>query len=258
MTYQFIETQIENSIQIVTLSREDQLNALNKQMISELRHFFESLEDERKGIKGVVITGKGKKAFAAGADIKDLTSLNVDEAYILSQDGHKTFDLIESFRTPVIAAINGYALGGGFEVALSCHIRIANSSARMGLPESTLGLIPGYGGTQRLTKIIGRARAIELMCSGDMISAADAAELRIVSYVTEPGKEVQKAVEIIEKMTKNSPESVGKILEATLMTLNQPEDGYRWERNAFAEILQTENAKEGMQAFIEKRKPEFE
>ena len=257
MEYQFLESRIENRILRITLSRENQLNALNKEMIRELRAIFESVDKENLDVRGVVITGKGDKAFAAGADIKELTSIGVDEAYVLSQEGHTTFDLIEGFRIPVVAAINGYALGGGFEIALACHIRIAASTARMGLPESSLGLIPGYGGTQRLTQVIGRAKAIEMMCSGEMIDAIQALDMGILSYVTPPGEVVPKAVEIIEKMTRNSPESTSKILEASLMNLTQPDDGYRFERKTFAEILQTENAREGINAFLEKRKPTF-
>lgn len=257
MEYQFLESKIENRILLITLSREDQLNALNKDMIRELRTILESVDKEKLDIRGVVITGKGNKAFAAGADIKELTRLGVDEAYMLSQEGHTTFDLIEGFRIPVVAAINGYALGGGFEVALACHIRVGASSAKIGLPESTLGLIPGYGGTQRLTQLIGRAKAIELMCSGELMDASTALDLGILSYVTPPEEVVPKALDIIEKMTRNAPESTTKILEATLMNLTQPEDGYRFERKAFAEILQTDNAREGITAFLEKRKPGF-
>src|SRR5690554_5318984 len=258
MEYQFLESKIENRVLLITLSREDQLNALNNAMIRELRTILESVEKEKLDVKGVIITGKGDKAFAAGADIKELISLGVDDAYVLSQEGHATFDMIEAFRIPVIAAINGYALGGGFEVALSCHIRVGSVVAKLGLPESKLGLIPGYGGTQRLTRLVGRAKAIELICSGEMVHANEAAELNIVSHVTEPGKEVDKAVEIIEKMTRFAPESVGKVLEATLLHQTQPEDGFRYERKAFAELLQSKNAKEGMLAFMEKRKPEFQ
>lgn len=257
MEYQFLETRTENNVLIVILSREENLNALSHAMVSEIRQLFESLDQNYPDIKGIVITGKGQKAFAAGADIKELTNLNPDEAYVISQDGHKTFDLIERCRIPVVAAINGYALGGGFELALACHIRIADTMAQMGLPESTLGLLPGYGGTQRLTYLVGRAKAIELMCSGEMIPATDARTLGIVSYVTTPGIEVRKSIELIEKMTKNAKTSVGKILEASLMNIYQPEDGYRFERKAFSELLDSENAREGMQAFIEKRKPEF-
>lgn len=257
MEYQFLETRIENNILIVILSREDQLNALTHGMVLELRQLFEFLDQDGSSIKGVIITGKGNKAFAAGADIKELMKLNVDEGYMVSQDGHKTFDIIEQCRIPVVAAINGYALGGGFELALACHIRVANTMAQMGLPESTLGLIPGYGGTQRLTRIIGRAKAIELMCSDDMISASNARDLGIVSYITAPGIEVRRSIEVIDKMTQNARTSVGKILESTLMSVYHPDDGYRFERKAFAELLQSANAREGMKAFIEKRKPEF-
>lgn len=258
MEYQYLDTRIESNILIVKLSREDHLNALNHEMIAELRQLFEKLKKNEDGFKGVVITGSGSKAFAAGADIKELMKLNVDDAYMVSNDGHTTFDLIEECSIPVVAAINGYALGGGFELALACHIRIADTVAQMGLPESSLGLIPGYGGTQRLPRIVGRAKAIELMCTGKMIHATYAKELGIVSYVTTPGFEVQKSVEVINKMTKNAPTSVEKILKATLMSVNQPEDGYRFEREAFAKLLQSDNAREGMTAFIEKRKPEFE
>lgn len=257
MEYQFLESKIENRVLLITLSREDQLNALNNAMIRELRTILESVEKEKLDVKGVIITGKGDKAFAAGADIKELISLGVDDAYVLSQEGHATFDMIEAFRIPVIAAINGYALGGGFEVALSCHIRVGSVVAKLGLPESKLGLIPGYGGTQRLTRLVGRAKAIELMCSGEMIDASQALDLGILSYVTPSGETVQKSMEIIDKMTQNSPESTSKILEATLMNLTHPEDGYRFERKTFADILQTNNAREGISAFLEKRKPKF-
>lgn len=257
MEYQFLETSIEHRILQITLSREEQLNALNKAMIRELRTVLESADKGQLDIKGIIITGKGQKAFAAGADIKELTGIGVDEAYVLSQEGHVTFDLMENFRLPIVAAIHGYALGGGFEVALACHIRIGSTSATVGLPESKLGLIPGYGGTQRLTRIVGRAKAIELMCSGEMVDAQQAKELGILSYVTTPETLLDKAIEIINKMTRFNPESVGKILEATALHQNQPEDGYRFERKAFADLLQTENAREGIIAFLEKRKPEF-
>lgn len=257
MEYQFIETTVDNNILFVSLSREKQLNALTHAMVMELRDLFESLKQDNQSIKGIVITGKGTRAFAAGADIKELTSLSVDEAYMISKDGHQTFEIIEQCRVPVIAAINGFALGGGFELALACHIRIASTTAQMGLPESTLGLLPGYGGTQRLTYLVGRARAIELMCSGKMIDATYAKELNIVSYVTTPGLEVRKSIEVINKMTMNAPASVNKILQASLISIYDPEDGYRFERKAFAELLQSDNAKEGMKAFIEKRKPDF-
>lgn len=257
MNYQFLEVKIIERILHIILSRESQLNALNIEMIRELRDLFQSTEILKQKIKGIVITGKGNKAFAAGADIKELTHLNEDETYLISQEGHRTFDLIENFRVPVVAAINGYALGGGFELALACHIRIAHSGSRVGLPESSLGLIPGYGGTQRLTRITGRARAIEMMCSGEMIDTHQALTLGLISYITEPGEEVAKAIEIIHKMTRYSADSTQKILASSLMSLSHPEDGYRYERKAFAEILQTDNAKEGMSAFIEKRKANY-
>lgn len=258
MEYKYLDTRVENNVLVVRLSREEHLNALTYAMIAELRQLFEDLEKNEHDFKGVVITGRGNKAFAAGADIKELMKLNVDEAYVVSKEGHTTFDLIEGCSIPVIAAINGYALGGGFELALACHIRVADTVAQMGLPESSLGLIPGYGGTQRLPRIIGRAKAIELMCSGEMIHATFAKELGIVSYVTTPGLEVRKSIELVEKMTQNASTSVSKILKATLVSINQPEDGYRVERESFAKLLQSDNAREGMSAFIEKRKPEFE
>ena len=257
MEYQFLETRIDQRILQIILSREDQLNALNKAMIRELRTVLESVDKDQLDIKGIIITGKGQKAFAAGADIKELSDIGIDEAYVLSQEGHVTFDLIENYRLPIVAAIHGFALGGGFEVALACHIRIGSSTSKLGLPESKLGLIPGYGGTQRLTRITGRARAIELMCSGELIDATQALELGVLSYVTPPDGVMEKATEIINKMTSHSPDSVGKILTATLLHQTQPEDGFRFERKAFADILQTENAHEGIAAFLEKRKPHF-
>lgn len=257
MEYKYLETRNENGITTLLLSREKNLNALNYEMLKEIRHFFEELNHDHKGIKGVILTGKGSRAFAAGADIKELMTLSPDEAYGVAQEGNKTMDLIEQTRIPVIAALNGYALGGGLELALACHIRIAAATARLGLPESSLGLIPGYGGTQRLTHIAGRAKAAELICSGEMISAEEAKELRLVSYVTEAGKEVEKAAEIIEKMSQHASTSVGKILAATGLATVSNEDGALFERKAFVELLHSENGKEGMQAFIEKRKPDF-
>ena len=257
MAYKYLETREEKNVLVIILSREKSLNALTYEMIKELRHLFEELNRDRRGIKGVVITGRGSKAFAAGADIKELKDLSEDEAYSVSLEGHKTLEIIEKCRFPVIAAINGFALGGGFEVALACHIRVADTTAQMGLPESSLGLLPGYGGTQRLTRIVGRAKAIELMCSGEMIKAPFAKELGIVSYVTTPGLEVSKSIELIEKMTQNASTSVSKILQATYMAAYHSEDGFRFERKAFSELLHSENGQEGMLAFIEKRKPEF-
>lgn len=257
MSYKYLETREEKNVLVIILSREKSLNALTHEMIKELRHLFTKLNHDPGHIKGVVITGRGSRAFAAGADIKELIDLNEDSAYSVSLEGHKTMELIEKSPFPVIAAINGYALGGGFEVALACHIRVADTTAQMGLPEATLGLLPGYGGTQRLIKIIGRAQAIELMCSGDMIKAPRALEMGIVSYVTTPGLEVTKSIEIISNMTKNAPTSVSKILQATRLSLYNDEEGYRFERKAFSELINSPNGKEGMKAFIEKRKPEF-
>lgn len=254
MEYNNISVTTEDQIIILKISRPTQLNALNAETLSELDDYIETAALDQQ-IKGMIITGEGNKAFVAGADIKEFVGLSVEEARQLASKGQAVFQAIENLPFPVVAAINGYALGGGFELALACHIRIAGSSVKMGLPEVKLGLIPGYGGTQRLTKLIGRAKALELISTGEMIEARKAKEYGIVSYVTTIGNELLRAKELIGSMTQYSPNVLPKILQATKIALDG--DGYDYEAQAFGDLFSTSDAKEGIDAFIEKRKPDF-
>ncbi|WP_236975794.1 enoyl-CoA hydratase/isomerase family protein [Membranihabitans maritimus] len=254
-----ISTERSDDILIISINREEQLNSLNKDTFKEIKSLLDTIPLEGDdAIQAIIITGAGSKAFAAGADIKEFTAITSREAEDLSIEGQKVFEEIENFPVPVIAAINGYALGGGFELALCCHIRIASSTSRMGLPECKLGLIPGYGGTQRLTHLVGRAKAIEIICSGEMMEARQAKDLGIVSYVTTPGNAVTKSLEVIRKITEHAPLSVKHVLKATHLNTIDPDKGYQYESKSFAQLFDTEDSKEGISAFLEKRKPNFQ
>ncbi|MBC7451120.1 MAG: enoyl-CoA hydratase/isomerase family protein, partial [Cytophagales bacterium] len=199
-----LDVRNENGILIITLNRPDKLNALNRAVLSELNEHIEAAYHS-SDIKALIITGCGQKAFAAGADISEFSSLQPHEAQLLSQEGQLIFEKIDKLTKPVIAAINGYALGGGFELALACHIRIASDNAKVGLPEATLGLLPGYGGTQRLTTIVGKGRAIELMLTADQISAAKALEWGIVNYVTSLEELIPFCIALLNKIFLKAP-----------------------------------------------------
>ncbi|GAA5225039.1 enoyl-CoA hydratase/isomerase family protein [Membranihabitans marinus] len=254
MEFQNLKVTTQDQIVVLTISRPQQLNALNNVTMNELEQFVNSIALDKQ-IKGLVITGDGNKAFVAGADIKEFTELDVKGAESMAERGQKIFQSIEDLPFPVVAAINGFALGGGLELALACHIRVAGSTVQMGLPEVKLGIIPGYGGTQRLTKIIGRAKAIEFIASGEMIEARKAKEMGLISHVTILGNELLKSIELIHSITKYSPNTMSKILKATAIAGSK--NGYQYEREAFGELFNTQDAKEGIQAFIEKRKPSF-
>ena len=195
MEYQILSIKNENGILIVTLNRPQSLNALNKQTIDELEHFFTRDAPKRSEIKGIILTGAGEKAFVAGADIKEFLGIDTEAGEQLSRRGNEIMFAIERFPKPVIAAVNGFALGGGCELAMACHIRIAGEKARFGQPEVNLGIIPGYGGTQRLIQHIGKGKAIELMMTGDMVGAAEAKTLGLVNHVVPSGEEVAKSKE---------------------------------------------------------------
>jgi enoyl-CoA hydratase len=200
MTYENLIISFESNIATVTISREKALNALNSQTMAELRHFFEEAGPAMEGLKGVIITGAGEKAFVAGADITEFQGLTPMQGKELAQRGQDIFFLIEHFKKPVVAAVNGFALGGGCELAMACHLRVAGEKARFGQPEVNLGLIPGYGGTQRLIQYIGKTKAMELLMTADMIGAEEAHRLGLVNYVVPVGEEVAKAKELIEKL----------------------------------------------------------
>lgn len=248
---------LKEGILTVTINRETQLNALNHSTLAELKETFQSIYDD-KDIKGVILTGAGEKAFVAGADIKEFAEVNEVNGRKFSESGQEIFDLIENCHTPVIAAVNGFALGGGCELAMACHVRLASANARFGQPEVNLGILPGYGGTQRLTQLVGKGKALELMMTGDMINAEEAKDLGLVNHVF-PDKDtlIEKAHEMLVKITAKAPIAIGLVIDCVNAVFNKEENGYQTEANAFARCCGTEDFKEGAAAFVEKRKPNF-
>ncbi len=257
MDYQNIAISNEDGIIILTISREKAMNALNQQTMQEIKSFFEKDFENYPDLKGVIITGAGPKAFVAGADITEFIGLqNTGEQ--MAQRGQDIFLLIETFHKPVIAAVNGFALGGGCELCMACHIRIASPNARFGQPEVNLGIIPGYGGTQRLVQFVGKGKALELMMTGDMIDATEAYRLRLVNHIVDEGQTVAKAKEIIEKIALKAPLSIQKVIECVNAFYDPGGDaGFFREVVEFGKTSKSEDFKEGANAFIEKRKANF-
>lgn len=258
MTYENLLLTEENEILIVTINRESALNALNNRTMEELEHLFTKDAPSRSRINGIIITGAGSKAFVAGADIKEF--LNIEESgsgAAMSQRGQDVFFAIERFSKPVIAAVNGFALGGGCELAMACHIRVAGENARFSQPEVSLGIIPGYGGTQRLIQYIGKGKAMELCLTGDMIDAAEAYRLGLVNHVVPSGEELEKSMHIIKKIATKGPIAIAKVIESVNAYFQYDKDGFQQEVDAFGETTKTEDFKEGASAFIEKRKANF-
>lgn len=255
--FQNLIVEKNDGITLLVLNRPKQLNALNKDLLGELNAAFEALRDDAD-TKVIVLTGSGEKAFVAGADIKEFASFNGEQGTELAKNGHMTvFNLIEEFPKPVIAAVNGFALGGGLELAMSAHVRIASDNARMGLPETSLGLIPGYGGTQRLPQLIGKGRALEMIFSAKMIDAQTALNYGLVNQVV-PQAELMEAVQAMARsFMKNSIVAMGYAIEAVNAGLLEGSVGYDVEVQAFGDCFDTEDFKEGTTAFIEKRKPDF-
>lgn len=248
---------IEDDILILTLNRPKALNALNKEIMNGLFALFVENDIEHLKPKGVIITGAGEKAFVAGADIKEFTQLSRLEASALSRRGHAIFNAIESYSIPVIAAINGFALGGGCELAMACHLRFAAEEAKFGLPEVTLGLIPGYGGTQRLPQLIGKGRALELILSGKMIDSATALQFGLVNRVFPADQLLTKATKWIQRTASNAPVALDHAIQTINSAFNTQKNGFEEEINAFGYLTETQDFKEGVSAFLEKRKPEF-
>lgn len=241
----------------LTINRESKLNALNFGTLEELRNIFNEVSDNKE-IKGVIITGAGDKAFIAGADISEIAELNELNARKFAENGQDIFSLIENCHKPTIAVVNGFALGGGCELAMACHIRIAVSNAKFGQPEVNLGIIPGYGGTQRLTYLVGRGKANELMMTGDMIGAEEAKNLGLVNHVFETKEEaMNKAIEIHKKIMSKAPLAIGMIVDCVNAVFIPDENGYQTEANSFARCVKSGDYKEGTSAFLEKRKPVF-
>ena len=248
--------EIQDGIAWLKINREEKLNALNKALLSELNERFTAFKAD-PNVKVIVLTGSGSKAFVAGADITEFSSFNKLEGRELSQHGNeKVFDFIEKLGKPVIAAINGYALGGGLELALSCQIRIAATHSKMGLPEVSLGIIPGYGGTQRLPRLIGKGNAMEMILTGKMINAKRALELGLVTHVVAGEELLSKAASIAGNLLKNSPNALNKAI-AAVNASDQTTTDFNVEMDQFSNCFGTEEFKEGVQAFLEKRKPNF-
>lgn len=247
----------KDGILYLTINRESKLNALNFKTLQEIRIIFNEVNDN-KSIRAVIFTGAGEKSFAAGADINEISELNELNARKFSESGQEIFDLIETCHKPVIAVVNGYALGGGCELAMACHMRIASSNAMFGQPEVNLGIIPGYGGTQRLTQIVGRGKAYELLMTGDMIGAEEAKLLHLVNHVV-PTKQdaMDKAEEILQKIMSKAPLPIGMIVDCVNSVFEDNENGYQIEANSFARCVKSEDYLEGTAAFLEKRKPNF-
>lgn len=256
MAYNNILTENKDQVCIITVNRPDKLNALNHQTIQEIGKAVETAEKD-PALRAIIITGSGSKAFIAGADISEFAAFTIEQGKKLSADGHKVFDAIEACSKPVIAAVNGFALGGGCELAMACHLRIASINAKFGQPEVKLGLIPGYGGTQRLPQLIGKAKAMEILMTADMIGADEALTLGLVNYVTTPEALLEKCVEVINKIIPQAPLAIAAIVKSVNAHYEKSMDGFKAEVNAFGECFATADFKEGTQAFIERRKPLF-
>ncbi|NVK48342.1 MAG: enoyl-CoA hydratase/isomerase family protein [Cyclobacteriaceae bacterium] len=256
-SFQNILTEEKDGVLYLTINREDKMNALNFATLEELREIFDRVMED-KTIKSVIITGAGEKAFVAGADIREIAELNEVNARKFAENGQEIFSVIENCQKPVIAVTNGFTLGGGCELAMACHMRVATSNAKFGQPEVNLGIIPGYGGTQRLTILVGRGKANELMMTGDMIGAEEALRLGLVNHVLPTKAEAMaKAEEIIHKIMSKAPLAIGMIVDCVNAVYLSEENGYQTEANSFARCVKSGDYKEGTSAFLEKRKPIF-
>ncbi len=257
MSYRNLIIESKGPLTIITINRPDKLNALNADTINELKDVFQDLKNN-DSIKAVVITGSGEKAFVAGADISELRNLDMISGKVFSEEGQSVFNLIESMDKPVIAAVNGFALGGGCELALACHIRLASENAKFGQPEVSLGIIPGYGGTQRLAHLINAGRAMEYILTGDMIDASEALRLGLVNHVYPREELLAKAEDMANKIISKARHAVRLSIKAVTATREiSQREGLNYEASLFALCCGTEDFKEGTSAFLEKRKAGF-
>lgn len=257
MNYNNILFEQKEGVAYVTINRPKQLNALNKETIEELSQVFTAIENN-KDLKVAILTGSGEKAFVAGADIKEFSDFSIEEGKLLSAEGHqKLFNLVENLSKPVIAAVNGFALGGGLELAMSAHIRIASGNAKLGLPEVSLGVIPGYGGTQRLTQLVGKGKAFEMITTAGMIGAEEAEKWGLVNSVVPFDELIATCEKIAGKIKRNSPTAIGSAITAINAQYKEGVDGFAAEIEEFGKCFGTADFKEGTTAFMEKRKPSF-
>jgi len=256
MNYQTLQTSLENNIFIITVNRPEKLNALNRTVIEELSAAIDEVYSNNE-IKSAIITGAGEKAFVAGADISEFLQLDKSSGEVLARKGQETvFDKIENSPKPIVAAVNGFALGGGCELALACHFIIASDNAKFGQPEVNLGLIPGYGGTQRLVQLVGRNRAMQLIMTGEMIKAEDAQQYGLVNKIVSQKKLLDETKEILNIIHTRAPLAIKKVIEC-INNFDHTQQGYDFEIRKFGECFVTEDVKEGATAFLEKRKPNF-
>ncbi len=262
MSYSTLLVQMENGICTITINRPDKLNALNKEVFNDLDKAIDEVNNN-PAIKTAIITGAGPKAFVAGADISEFGGLNREQAMALAKRGQDVFFKIENSRKPIVAAVNGFALGGGCELAMACHFRLCSENAKFGQPEVNLGLIPGYGGTQRLTQLVGKGKSMELQMTAHLIDANEALQLGLVNHVTTADTLLQRTKDILTIIQSKAPIAVGKVIECVNVAVvsdsayTNGKSGYDKEIEAFGDCFVTEDMKEGTSAFLEKRKAEF-
>lgn len=254
---QHLTTSIESNILHITINRPKAMNALNIELLKELNTALDELYDN-DGLIGCIISGEGEKAFAAGADIAEFANFESRKGLNMARNGHRIFNKIENAPRPVIAAVNGFALGGGCELAMACHLRVAAENAKFGQPEVNLGIIPGYGGTQRLVQLVGKGKALELLMTGDMIGAEEAHRLGLVNHVVPVETLMDKCTEIINKIGSKAPVAIAKVIGCVNAHFNSERDGFGVEMQEFANCMETEDFKEGTSAFLEKRKANFQ
>lgn len=257
MEYKNILIEYADSNAYITINRPKKLNALNKETIAELHDAFDEVEHD-KNVRVVILTGSGEKAFVAGADILEFANFNGSQGAELARKGQEIlFSFVENLQTPVIAAVNGFALGGGLELAMACHFRVASDNAKMGLPEVSLGVIPGYGGTQRLPQLVGKGKAMEMIMTAGMISAADAKIYGLVNYVVTQEELIPLCEKLADKITKNSGSAISAAIKAINANFKDGVDGFGVEIDQFGNCFGTKDFIEGTTAFLEKRKADF-
>jgi len=262
MPYQTLLAELENGIYIITINRPDKLNALNKQVFTDLDAAIDEVYNNPE-IKTAIITGAGPKAFVAGADITEFGGLNKEEAMALAKRGQDVFFKIENSKKPIVAAVNGFALGGGCELSMACHFRLCSENAKFGQPEVNLGLIPGYGGTQRLTQLVGKGKSMELQMTAHLIDANEALQLGLVNHVCTAESLLERTKDILNVITTKAPIAIGKVIECINVAVvsdsayTNGKSGYDKEVEAFGDCFITEDMKEGTTAFLERRKAEF-